>query len=86
MGAIRQRFAPTEWFKPDWPLFYAFVRHCHDRRAKVSPADILHLMEKEGIAYADAEVMATIYQHCRAVLGTRYRLPMSLYRENVTAP
>lgn len=63
------------WFKPDWPLFYAFVRHCHDHRAKVSAADIFHLAENEGLALRDANLLATFYQHCRAVLGTRYRVP-----------
>ena len=62
----------SRWFKPDWNVFYEFVRHCHDRRVKLSPADVMYLAEDEGVVHEGAEELATIYLHCRSVLATRY--------------
>jgi len=67
------------WFQPDWSIFYDFVRHCHDRRVKLGPADVMYLLQNEGVAREDAEELATIYKHCRGVLATRYRKPLNLY-------
>jgi len=82
-GKLWRRFAFSSrrgrWFKPDWLIFYDFVRHCHDRRVKLSPADVMHLVENEGVVPEGAKELATIYQHCRSVLATRYRRPFSLY-------
>lgn len=67
------------WFKPDWAIFYDFVRHCHDRRVKLTPTDVLYLLQDEGVVPDGAKQIAEVYQHCRAVLATRYRCPLNLY-------
>ena len=67
------------WFNPDWSIFYDFVRHCHDRRVKLGAADVIYLVQNEGVARKDSEEIGGIYEHCRRALATRYRTPVNLY-------
>jgi hypothetical protein len=66
-GSRRQR-----WFKPNWELFYDFVRHCHSRRVKLFAHEVASILEAEGLPKEGAATIADIYRHCRRVLGTRY--------------
>jgi hypothetical protein len=51
-----------------WRRFYGFVRYAHAHHARLTPTDLLLHLHASGFKKPDAERLALVYEHARAVL------------------
>lgn len=52
----------------DWQKFYAFIRHCHRYKAKVSAAEIKCLLREVNFQEDFAEYVSEVFSHGMALL------------------
>lgn len=55
----------------DWDLFYAFIRHCHNRRVLMDPWELKVWLKQAGFDEERASSLSNIYRHGRGILQRR---------------